>query len=164
MQYDLAILGSGFGGSITALVAKQMGMNPLLIEKRTHPRFAIGESSTPQADIALMHIANTYNLPRLNPLARYGTWKDSYPNLSCGPKRGFTYISHPNIEDELLVEASPNGYDCDTQWYREDLDAFLVQEVKDAGISYFDNTTISLHEKNIWQLQTEHFSWWIKST
>ena len=71
MQHDLAILGSGLGGSIAALIAKQMGLNPILIEKGSHPRFAIGESSTPQADIALANIADTYNLPQLKPLARY---------------------------------------------------------------------------------------------
>jgi len=53
MHLDLAILGSGFGGSITALVAKQMGLNPILFERGKHPRFAIGESATPQADIAI---------------------------------------------------------------------------------------------------------------
>ncbi|MGY8753283.1 MAG: NAD(P)-binding protein, partial [Phycisphaerales bacterium] len=97
MRYDLAILGSGFGGSITALIANQMGMRTVLIEKGSHPRFATGESSTPQADIALATIADTYNLPRLKPLARYGSWKEAYPELNCGPKRGFTYIHHPNI-------------------------------------------------------------------
>jgi FADH2 O2-dependent halogenase len=143
MQYDLAILGSGFGGSITALIAKQMGMNPVLIEKGSHPRFAIGESSTPQADIALATIAETYNLPRLKPLSRYGTWKDTYPDLNCGPKRGFTYMHHPDIDNELLVSASPDGYDCDSQWYRADLDAFLVDEVKEANIPYFDDTDVT---------------------
>ena len=158
MKYDLAILGSGLGGSITALIAKQMGMNPILIEKGSHPRFAIGESSTPQADIALANIADTYNLPRLKPLTRYGSWKDTYPELDCGPKRGFTYIHHPNIEQELLVAASPNGYDCDSQWYRADLDAFLVDEVKEAGISYFDNTSVELQQENGWKLTGENFS------
>ena len=59
MHHDLAILGAGLGGSITALVAKQMGLNPILIERGKHPRFAIGESATPQADIALASIAKT---------------------------------------------------------------------------------------------------------
>ena len=158
MKYDLAILGSGLGGSITALIAKQMGMNPVLIEKNSHPRFAIGESSTPQADIALANIADTYNLPRLTPLARYGTWKDTYPNLSCGPKRGFTYIHHPNIESELLVAASPDGYNCDSQWYRADLDAFLVEEVQEANIDYFDNTDVTLSQHEEWKLEAENFS------
>jgi len=158
MQYDLAILGSGVGGSISALIAKQMGMNPVLIEKNSHPRFAIGESSTPQADIALANIAETYNLPRLKPLARYGSWKEMFPELNCGPKRGFTYIHHPDIEQELLVAASPNGYDCDSQWYRADLDAFLVNEVKETGIDYVDNTEVTIENHAGWQLSSENFS------
>lgn len=158
MLYDLAILGSGFGGSITALVAKQMGMKPVLFEKKTHPRFAIGESSTPQANIALSNIATKYNLPRLHPLAKYGSWKETYPELGCGAKRGFTYIQHPNVENELLVAANPNGFDCDTHWYRSDLDAFLVQEVRNAGIPFFDNTIVSLHENNGWELESKNIS------
>ena len=158
MEYDLAILGSGFGGSITALIAKQMGMNPVLIEKGNHPRFAVGESATPQADIALANIAKTYNLPRLQPLSRYGSWKETYPEIACGPKRGFTYIHHPNIEDELLVAASPNGHDCDTHWFRADFDAFLVEEVKEACIPYFDNTTVELKEQDGWHLSSENLS------
>ena len=158
MKYDLAILGSGLGGSLTALIAKQMGIKPILIEKGSHPRFALGESSTPQADIALANIADTYNLPKIKPLSRYGTWKETYPELSCGPKRGFTYIHHPDIKNELLVAASPDGHDCDSQWYRRDLDAFLVQQVIEAGIPFIDNTEVALHEENSWQLKSTNFS------
>jgi FADH2 O2-dependent halogenase len=158
MQSDLVILGSGIGGSITALIANQMGMDVILVEQSSHPRFAIGESSTPQADIALANIATKYNLPRLAPLARYGTWKQTYPELGCGPKRGFTYIHHPNIENELLVESSPDGIDCDSNWLRSDLDAFLVEEVKRTGISYFDNTSVTLHEDDGWKLEADNLS------
>ena len=158
MKVDLAILGSGFGGSICALVAKQMGLHPVLIESGCHPRFTIGESSTPQANIALANIADTYNLPRLKPLARYGSWKETYPELDCGPKRGFTYIHHPNIENELLVAASPDSYDCDSQWNRADLDAFLVDEVKRANISYVDNTLVNINKSSCWELRSEQFT------
>ena len=158
MQLDLAILGSGFGGSITALVAKQMGLNPILFERGKHPRFAIGESATPQADIALANIADTYNLDRLSPLARYGSWKETYPNLSCGPKRGFTYVNHPHIEDELLVAASPDQYNADSHWYRADLDSFLVEEVKAAGIPYFDRSNPTITAGSQWKLETENMT------
>lgn len=158
MQIDLAILGSGIGGSVSALIAKQMGMEVVLIEKGSHPRFAIGESSTPQADITLATIAETYNLPRLAPLARYGTWKKTYPELGSGPKRGFTYIHHPKVEHELLVESSPDGCNCDSNWLRSDLDAFLVKEVQQAGIPYYDNINISVEEDNGWELRAEKFS------
>ena len=155
MHHDLAVIGAGFGGSITALIAKQLGMDPILIERGKHPRFALGESSTPQADIALANIATTYNLPRLAPIARYGSWKETYPALNCGPKRGFTYVNHPTIEDELLVEASPDQYNADSHWYRADLDAFLVEEVKAAGIPYADETDPTMIAGSPWKLEAE---------
>ena len=40
---DLAIIGSGFGGSLTAMIARRLGLSVLLLERGTHPRFAIGE-------------------------------------------------------------------------------------------------------------------------
>ena len=155
MRHDLAIIGSGLGGSITALIAKQMGMDPVLIEKGSHPRFTIGESATPQADIALASLADTYNLPRLKPIARYGTLKEAYPELHCGPKRGFTYIHHPNIDDELLVAASSDQFNADSHWNRSDLDAFLVEEVKDAGIPYYDETDVTITFGVPWELVSE---------
>jgi FADH2 O2-dependent halogenase len=158
MHHDVAILGAGFGGSIAALIAKQMGMNPVLIEKGSHPRFAIGESSTPQADIALQHIAEKYNLPRLKPLVTYGTWKETYPDLSCGPKRGFTYIHHGSAGGELLIAANASQYEADTHWYRADVDNFFVNEVKQAGIPYFDSTDVKLTSVNSWKLSSENFS------
>ena len=44
---DVAVIGSGFGGSLTALALRARGQRVVLIERGRHPRFAIGESSTP---------------------------------------------------------------------------------------------------------------------
>src|SRR5439155_18148600 len=44
--FDLAVIGSGFGGSLTAMVARRLGLSVLLLERGMHPRFAIGESSS----------------------------------------------------------------------------------------------------------------------
>jgi FADH2 O2-dependent halogenase len=129
-------------------------MNPILIERGTHPRFAIGESSTPQADIALEHIACKYNLPTLAPLVRYGTWKNAYPSVACGPKRGFTYIHHQGNE-ELLVAANASQFEADTHWYRADLDAFLVDEVKNFDIPYLDETQVQITKESSWKLDTQ---------
>jgi len=158
MHHDVAILGSGFGGSIAALIAKKLGMNPILIEKGTHPRFTIGESSTPQANIALSYLVKKYNLPTLAPLTQYGTWKDNYPGLACGPKRGFTYIHHGANGGELLVAANPSQYEADTHWYRSDIDSFLVNEVIKAGIPYVDNVDVVLSDDSPWRLKACNFS------
>src|SRR4029079_11871979 len=107
-SFDLAIVGSGFGGALTALVARSLGLRPILLERGVHPRFAIGESSTPMSNILLETIAREYELPRVLPLARYGTWKRAYPEVGVGPKRGFSFYGHPAF---LPVAPADRTYD-----------------------------------------------------
>jgi glycine/D-amino acid oxidase-like deaminating enzyme len=81
---DLAIVGSGFGGSILAMVARRLGLRVALIERGRHPRFAIGESSSPLAGILIEQLADRYDLPHLKPLAavrRRGS--APYPDVVC---------------------------------------------------------------------------------
>src|SRR5690349_8981065 len=89
---DVIILGSGFGGCLTALVLQQIGWKPVVVDRAAHPRFAIGESSTPAADLMLGSLCARFGLDRLAPLTHYGTWKRTYPEVACGKKRGFSYF------------------------------------------------------------------------
>jgi FADH2 O2-dependent halogenase len=91
---DVAVLGSGFGGTLVALVAHRLGLAAALLERGSHPRFAIGESSTPLADFKLAALAGRFGLDWLRPLAKYGTWKAAYPQVTCGLKRGFSFFRH----------------------------------------------------------------------
>jgi tetracycline 7-halogenase / FADH2 O2-dependent halogenase len=153
---DLLILGAGFAGSLMALVTQRLGLRPVLIEKGRHPRFAIGESSTPIANLVLEELARAYDLPRLLPLTKYGRWQAAYPHLACGLKRGFTFVGHeagraftptPDHANELLVAASPRDEIGDTHWFREHFDHFVVAETKAAGIPYYDQTEVTLLER-----------------
>src|SRR5579884_124570 len=92
--YDVAVLGGGFAGCLLALVLKRIGRSVVVLERDSHPRFAIGESSTPLANLALEELARHYDLPRLLPLTEYGSWQRAYPELACGLKRGFSYFRH----------------------------------------------------------------------
>ncbi|MBS1524519.1 MAG: tryptophan 7-halogenase [Bacteroidetes bacterium] len=156
-QFDIIIAGGGFAGSITALILNNLNFKVCLIEKGRHPRFAIGESSTPVADLLLREIASKYNLPWLRDFSRYGTWQASHPKVVCGLKRGFSFFKHypgqnfatdANHTNELLVAASVNDRQSDTNWLRADFDAFLVDQVKEAGISYVDLAEIFSAEWN----------------
>ena len=89
---DIAVVGSGFGGTLMAMVAQKKGQSVLLVEKGTHPRFAIGESSTPLANLLLQQIAEQYDLPQLLPFRRWGEWQREYPEIGCGLKRGFSFF------------------------------------------------------------------------
>ena len=50
---DVAIVGSGFAGSLAALALLKRRRRVVLVERGRHPRFAIGESSTPLANLLL---------------------------------------------------------------------------------------------------------------
>jgi len=155
MDVDLAIVGSGFGGSILAMIARRLGLRVALLERGRHPRFAIGESSSPLAGILLEQLADRYDLPRLKPLAAFGAWQRSYPDVVCGLKRGFTYFKHEagrpfsvaaDRANQLLVAASPNDEVSDTHWLRADVDAFLMREAVAAGAEYADEVELDAVE------------------
>jgi FADH2 O2-dependent halogenase len=155
MDVDLAIVGSGFGGSILAMVARRIGLRVALLERGRHPRFAIGESSSPLAGILIEQLADRYDLPRLKPLAAFGPWQRSYPEVACGLKRGFTYFKHetgrrfaaaPGRTNQLLVSASPNDEIADTHWLRADVDAFLAREAEAQGVDYADEVELDAVE------------------
>ena len=163
-HYDILIAGAGFAGSLMALILRQLNFSVCLVEKGKHPRFAIGESSTPIADMILRSISQQYNLPWLKDFSRYGSWQRAHPEIVCGIKRGFSYFKHhsgceftadADHTTELLVAASVDDVQSDTNWLRADFDAFLVDKVKEAGIGYLDMTDIVSAERGtIWKFHT----------
>jgi FADH2 O2-dependent halogenase len=149
--YDIAVVGSGFGGSLLAMIVRQQGRSVILIEKGTHPRVVIGESSTPLSNLLLEELTTRYGLAELRPLAKWGSWQKSYPNVACGLKRGFTFHHHvlgaspsadPERRDQLLVAASPRDEIGDTHWYRADFDHLLVREAQRLGVEYVDRVAL----------------------
>jgi len=160
---DVAIIGSGFAGSLMSLLLTRLGRSCVVVDRQSHPRFAIGESSTPLADMALRDIAKKYDLPRLAPLSKYGTWMAAYPHVMRGLKRGFSYFDHephqpfvPRLDhaNELLVAASTDDATSDTHWLRSEVDAFFAAEAVSAGVPLFENTTPTRieHSDHGWEL------------
>lgn len=169
---DVAIVGSGFGGTLTALILRHLGIRPLLVERGRHPRFALGESSTPLADLVLEQLARQYDLPELLPLCQYGSWKRSFPELNVGLKRGFSYFYHepqqpfqitPDHRNEMLVAASYGNEDSDTHWHRADFDHHFARLAIARGIPLLESASLSSLEpvsptgdKPGWILRGEH--------
>jgi FADH2 O2-dependent halogenase len=156
-EADVAIVGSGFAGSLAALALRQRGRRVVLIERGTHPRFVIGESTTPLTNILLEELADRYNLPRIKSLSKWGTWQDTHSTVPCGLKRGFTFVFHrlggraPGSDErpeQLLVAASPHDRVADTHWYRPALDHMLVEEAIRSGAVYLDRTALSNFDDN----------------
>lgn len=144
---SVAVVGSGFAGSILARVLAIQGHRVVLIERGTHPRFAIGESTTPLANLALERLARRYGMADCYALAAHGRWLARYPDVMRGLKRGFTFYRHHPGEsfadrgfdsERLLVAASPSDAIADSHWLRADIDHHFVREAIAAGVEYRD--------------------------
>ncbi|MEW6343383.1 MAG: tryptophan 7-halogenase [Pseudomonadota bacterium] len=144
-KYDVIVLGSGIAGSITALVLQQCGIRTLVVEHKTHPRFAIGESTLPTNTLILNQLARTHNIPELAEIC-------SYPGLqkngcAAWPKQVFWFgvhraglplePRHESINEALLAPIGP-----DVHMLRADVDAFLVSLFGKYGVDYVDNTEV----------------------
>ncbi len=152
-EYDLIVVGSGFAGSLMSMVAKKIGLSVLLLERGKHPRFAIGESTSPLTNLLIEELSLKYDLPGILPIAQYGDWQEKLPHLACGLKRGFTYLQQnagktyamrADRSNQLLVSASPNDLTADTHWFREDVDTHFVEEAVKTGVDYFDETCVTV--------------------
>lgn len=151
-MFDLAIIGSGFAGTLLGRIARRLGRSVLLLEKHRHPRFVIGESSTPLADLVWLELCRRYGLADLEPFAKWGTWRRAHPEVACGLKRGFTFYHHRRGQpfaadaqrrDQLIVAASPRDEIADTHWYRPDFDHFLVRSAVSAGVEFIDGCEVT---------------------
>ena len=83
---DVAIVGSGFAGSLLARILATIGYDVVLLERGRHPRFAIGESSTPMAHLTLERLGARYGLDDCRDLATHGRWLARRPELFCEKK------------------------------------------------------------------------------
>lgn len=164
MTLDVLIIGSSFSGSMLAWILASQGMRVAIIDRGHHPRFAIGESSTPAADMVIADLAARYQLPALAPLSRYGSWKAQLPLLGCGKKRGFSYFRHrsgnayadsPAHESSLLVAASSSDEQSDTHWLRADVDAYLFERACAAGAFAREGCALEAIER-------DHHSWQVR--
>ncbi len=140
-----------------AMIARRLGRSVLLLERRRHPRFAIGESSTPLSNLLLESLARRFELPAVATLAKWGTWQRHHPDVSAGLKRGFTFLHHRFGEGfqtgaangrELLVAASPTDEIADTHWYRPEVDHFFQKEAAALGVDYHDEVHLHALEES----------------
>jgi tetracycline 7-halogenase / FADH2 O2-dependent halogenase len=152
----VAIVGSGFAGSILARALHLQGQRVTLLDRQRHPRFALGESGTPLAALSLERLARLPGLDDLRHLAAYGRWRRHLPELRRGLKRGFTFYRHQPGErfansaandHRLLVAASPSDAIADAHWLRADVDAYLARQAEAAGVACLEGAEVTAVER-----------------
>ena len=90
--YDVAIIGSGIGGSTLAAVLARQGLSVVVFEGGSHPRFTIGESMILETSEAMRALAEFYDVPEL----AYFSSENFYSDIgtSHGVKRHFSFVHH----------------------------------------------------------------------
>lgn len=150
---EVVIAGGGFAGSILARALHAEGRDVLLLERGRHPRFALGESSTPLANLALERLAVRYGFEDLWDLAAHGRWRRRLPEVGRGLKRGFCFYEHepgeafspgPSSSRRLVVAASPDDEAADNQWLRADVDRFLFERARAEGVDCREETAVEV--------------------
>ena len=145
--YDVVIIGSGAVGSIIATILSKLGYQVLLLEKGKHPRFAIGESSTPVTTLYFERFARIYQIPELSQFSSYKKMKTDASRLNCGPKEMFYYLYHEldkpvscfeDMEEEIAMQLED-----DMQYDRAAMDEHLVRVAQQYGVHYIDQITVT---------------------
>lgn len=145
------------------LILQRIGFSVAIVDPSSHPRFAIGESSTPLADRMLAELCQRYSLPEIAPLTSYGCAKRELPHIRIGLKRGFSYFrqrlghefdSLGGRGERLLVAASNSDDTSDTHWFRSDVDQFFAEQAQQAGVRILEQTRIANIEFDsaVWRL------------
>ncbi len=146
-KYDVAVMGSGMGGSACALILAKLGYKVLIIERGTHPRFALGESGTPALSRKMRFLSRKYGIPELDELSTYDNIQASGNGVLCGPKEMFQYFVHQEGQTdpgqfgpyrEVIVQTP----EVDAQYNRAASDKRLLDVAIEYGAVYTDQTSV----------------------
>src|SRR6266849_4110555 len=144
-MFDVAIIGSGIGGSTLAAVLARNGLSVVVFEGGTHPRFTIGESMILETSEAMRALAEFYDVPEL----AYYSSENFYANIgtSHGVKRHFSFVHHtagqhvaPHRSLQAVIPRMPYGHEIHIQ--RQDSDYFLTSMAISYGATVLMGTRI----------------------
>ncbi|EMF01280.1 FAD dependent oxidoreductase [Streptomyces mobaraensis NBRC 13819 = DSM 40847] len=122
---DVLILGSGLAGTVSAAILARQGAEVVLVDAAQHPRFAIGESMTPQLVEWLHILKSRFDVPEIGHLL---DTRAVHRNLGPrhGRKQSFGFIRHePGAEpdpEEATMFVIPRILTQASHLYRQDTD------------------------------------------
>jgi FADH2 O2-dependent halogenase len=128
IQCDVVILGSGLAGSVSAAILARHGDDVVLVDAVSHPRFAVGESMTPQLVEWLHILAERYDVPEIKSLtSEKALLRDIGPVF--GTKAHFGFMLHRPGEEpdprEATQFALPKIFELNAHLFRQDSDSFM---------------------------------------
>ncbi len=129
-MYDVIVLGTGFGGGVLAMLLAKYGKKVLMIERNTHPRFAVGESTIPQMSLTMRILSIRHQIPELDHMTSALRIR-KHISSGCGVKRNFGFVYHRPGQEQIPHQANQVGAN-----YGEDSESHLIRQDIDAHYFY----------------------------
>ena len=144
--YDVAIIGSGMGGSSLAAILARQGLSVIVFEAGVHPKFTIGESTILETSELMRSLAKFYDVPELAYFSSENYFE--YAGTTHGVKRHFGFVHHvpgldpdPNHALQAIIPKQPYGHEL--HLYRQDTDYYLTSVAISYGATVLQNTPVS---------------------
>lgn len=144
-RYDVAIIGSGIAGSALGAILARQGLQVVIFEAQSHPKFAIGESMILETSESLRAMAERFDVPELAYLSSEHYF--AHVGGSHGVKRHFSYLHHlPGQSQQVahslqaIIPKEPHGHEL--HLFRQDSDSFMVVTAIAYGATVLQNTPV----------------------
>src|SRR2546426_8659023 len=102
-EYDVIILGTGIGGTMLGAILARNKLRVLMLDSETHPRFTIGEATTPDTNFRLKLLGLKYDIPEITNLSSFHDLRDKVGPAS-GTKRAFSFLYHREGQEQNPFE------------------------------------------------------------
>ena len=127
---DVVIIGSNLGGSLLANILAKNNISVIMVDPSPHPKFSIGEATTPDTSCKFKIISKKYDIPEINNLSNFNDLS-SYVGSQHGIKKSFSFLYHregsvhcPNESHQFPTpDNGVLGPDC--HFFRQDTDAYI---------------------------------------
>src|SRR6266852_4067303 len=146
-EYDIIILGTGIGGTMLGAILARHKLRVLMIDSETHPRFTIGEATTPDTNFRLKLLAAKYDVPEIGYLSSFHSVRD-HVSPACGVKRAFSFLYQleGEVQDAARMHqfptlAPPMGPDL--HFFRQDVDAYMMAAAVGYGAAIRQQTCVA---------------------
>jgi len=145
-KYDVAILGSGIAGSTLAAILGRQGFRVLLLEKGTHPRFAVGEAMQPQSSMLMWILGHRFDVPEITNISSTDRILANVTK-NCGVKKTFGFLYHEegkrqDIAQSHLLVPPATPLVSESHLFRQDIDHYLCKAAIKYGADYRDKTDV----------------------
>jgi FADH2 O2-dependent halogenase len=148
-SYDVAVVGGGYTGNLAAMVLRRKGYTVAVLEGAAFPRFAIGESTTPEQNRMHVHLSRRYGVPELFALSSYLRIKAHRLPLPTWPKESFYFLMNhgtPGTDcgrpQELVHQSTPWPIGPDYHMLRSDFDVYFCALAQRYGAHIWGVTNV----------------------